>query len=103
MTGYLADDPKPKTSIPGASIISGIGYISGVRCFIWIDDSGINAGAITKMSVEKGLACIEIAKKHKLPLVHLVESAGVNLRNLYWWFLSIHHSDGYCRTSRYDC
>ena len=79
MTGYLADDPKPKTSIPGASIISGIGYISGVRCFIWIDDSGINAGAITKMSVEKGLACIEIAKKHKLPLVHLVESAGVNL------------------------
>ena len=43
MTGYLADDPKPKTSIPGASIISGIGYIAGVRCFIWIDDSGINA------------------------------------------------------------
>ena len=79
MTGYLADDPNPKTSIPGASIISGIGYISGVRCFIWIDDSGINAGAITKMSVEKGLACIELAKKHKLPLVHLVESAGVNL------------------------
>ena len=79
ITGYLADDPKPKSSIPGASIISGIGYISGVRCFIWIDDSGINAGAISKMSVEKGLACIEMAKKHKLPLVHLVESAGVNL------------------------
>ena len=56
ITGYLADDPDPNTSIPGASIISGIGYISGVRCFIWIDDSGINAGAITKMSVEKGLA-----------------------------------------------
>ncbi len=79
ITGYLAEDSNPKSSIPGASIISGIGYISGVRCFIWIDDSGINAGAITMMSVEKGLACIEMAKKHKLPLVHLVESAGVNL------------------------
>ena len=49
---------KTKTSIPG-TVDPGIGYISGVRCFIWIDDSGINAGAITKMSVEKGLACIK--------------------------------------------
>tara|TARA_Y200000002_G_scaffold292292_1_gene246502 strand:+ start:777 stop:2396 length:1620 start_codon:yes stop_codon:yes gene_type:complete len=79
MTGYLVEDINPETSIPGSSIISGIGYINGTKCFIWVDDSGIDAGALTMKSIEKGLACIKMAKKHKLPLIHLVESAGVNL------------------------
>jgi len=79
LAGYLVDDSNPKTSIPGASVIAGIGYVSGVRCVVYIDDSGINAGAITLKSVEKGLACIYMSKRFKLPLVHLVESAGVNL------------------------
>ena len=79
MTGYLAEDTNPETSIPGSSIISGIGYVNSTKCFIWVDDSGIDAGALTMKSIEKGLACIKMAKKHKLPLIHLVESAGVNL------------------------
>ena len=79
MAGYLVDDPNPETTIPGSSILSGIGYVSSTRCMIWVDDSGINAGAITMKSVEKGIACIKLAKRHKLPLIHLVESAGVNL------------------------
>ena len=79
LAGYLVDDPNPVTSIPGASVIAGIGYVSGVQCVVYIDDSGINAGAITLKSVEKGLACIYMSKRFKLPLVHLVESAGVNL------------------------
>ena len=79
LANFLVEDKDPNTSVPGASVISGIGYISGVQCVLYIDDSGINAGAITMKSVEKGLACISIAKKFKLPLVHLVESAGVNL------------------------
>ena len=79
MTGYLAEDTNPKTAIPGSSIISGIGYVNSTKCLIWVDDSGIDAGALTMKSIEKGLACIKMAKKHKLPLIHLVESAGVNL------------------------
>ena len=79
MAGYLVDDPNPENTIPGSSILSGIGYVSSTRCMIWVDDSGINAGAITMKSVEKGIACIKLAKRHKLPLIHLVESAGVNL------------------------
>ncbi|MEE2773412.1 MAG: carboxyl transferase domain-containing protein [Pseudomonadota bacterium] len=79
LAGYLVDDENPNTAIPGANIIAGIGYVSSSRCMIWVDDSGINAGAITMKSVEKGLACIEMAKAQKLPLIHLVESAGVNL------------------------
>ncbi len=79
MAGYLVDDPNPETTIPGSTIISGIGYVNSTRCLVWIDDSGINAGASTMKSVEKGLSCINLAKKHKLPLIHLVESAGANL------------------------
>ena len=75
MTGYLVEDANPETAVPGSSIISGIGYVNSTKCFIWIDDSGINAGALTMKSIEKGLACIKMAKKHKLPLIHLVESA----------------------------
>ena len=77
--GYLVDDTSPETSCPGANMIMGIGFVNGIRCFVWVDDSGINAGATTTKSMEKGLAGIAIAKKQKLPFVHLVESAGANL------------------------
>ena len=79
MANFLVDDPDPETSIPGASMITGIGYISGTRCLVYADDSGINAGASTNMSVKKGLAILKIALRQKLPFVHLVESAGANL------------------------
>ena len=79
MAGYCVDDPDPETSIPGSSLIGGIGYVSGIKCLIYIDDSGINAGATTIKTIEKGLLLLDMAKKHKLPLVHLVESAGANL------------------------
>ncbi|MGR3760398.1 acyl-CoA carboxylase subunit beta [Roseobacteraceae bacterium NS-SX3] len=79
MASYLVDDPDPETSIPGASIILGIGYVSGVRCMIFADDAGINAGAMTGKSVDKALGAIGIAIKQKLPFIHLVESAGADL------------------------
>ena len=37
MAGYCVDDPDPETSIPGSSLIGGIGYVSGVKCLIYID------------------------------------------------------------------
>jgi len=81
MANYLVDDPNPQTSIPGGNIITGIGFVSGVRCLIMVDDSGISAGAITGKTVDKALGCIDVAMKQKLPFIHLVESAGVNLLN----------------------
>ena len=81
MANYLVDDPNPETSIPGGNIITGIGFVSGVRCLIMVDDSGISAGAITGKTVDKALGCIDVAMKQKLPFIHLVESAGVNLLN----------------------
>lgn len=79
LASYLVDDPDPETSVPGASMITGIGFVGGVRAMVFVDDSGINAGAVTTKSVEKGLGCLKIAQRQKLPFIHLVESAGANL------------------------
>ncbi len=79
LTNFLVEDPDRNTSIPGASTIIGIGFVSGVRCLVFVDDSGINAGAMTAGSWDKSLGALKIAAKMKLPFVHLVESAGANL------------------------
>jgi len=81
MINYLIDDNNRETSVPGGSVIAGIGFINGVRCMIFVDDSGINAGAATEKSIDKALGCLDISIRQKLPFVHLVESAGVNLMN----------------------
>jgi geranyl-CoA carboxylase beta subunit len=60
-------------------MVSGIGFVSGVRCMISASDSGIDAGAIQPMGLDKILRVQELALENKLPFVHLVESAGANL------------------------
>jgi geranyl-CoA carboxylase beta subunit len=66
-------------SAPGGGFIAGVGHVSGVRAMIVVDDSGIDAGAVQPMGVEKFLRAQTIALAQKLPFVHLVESAGANL------------------------
>lgn len=80
MAGYLMDDPDPATSVPGGSQIAGIGFVSGVRCMVVITDSAIQAGAMTEAGNLKLMRCQDIALENKLPFIHLVESAGANLR-----------------------
>jgi geranyl-CoA carboxylase beta subunit len=79
MANYLVDDPDPETSVPGASMITGVGYVGGSRVMVMVDDAGINAGAMTARSVDKALGVLGIALKQKLPFVHCVESAGADL------------------------
>lgn len=79
LTNYLVEDPDPETSIPGGSVILGVGFISGIRCMIWVDDSGIRAGTATRAGWDASANIQELSLRHKLPLIHLVESAGVNL------------------------
>ena len=81
LAGYLVDTPDPDKSIAGSTIISGIGFIGGVRCMIVVDDSGIMAGSLTEASGYRLRRSEEIALRQKLPFVHLVESAGADLLN----------------------
>ncbi|WP_425045181.1 acyl-CoA carboxylase subunit beta [Primorskyibacter sp. S87] len=79
LAGYLVDSPNPEKSVPGAAVIAGIGFVSGVRCVVVVDDSGIKAGAMVEMTGAAFLSAQDLALRHKLPFLHLVESAGANL------------------------
>jgi len=79
VAGWCLDNPDPAKTIPGGGLVAGIGYVSGVRCMVAASDSGIDAGAIQPMGLEKILRVLDIAKENKLPFLHLVESAGANL------------------------
>jgi len=79
VAGWCLDHPDPAKTIPGGGLVAGIGTVSGVRCMVAASDSGIDAGAIQPMGLEKILRVLDIARENKLPFLHLVESAGANL------------------------
>lgn len=81
LAGYLLDTDDPDKSVPGSTIIAGIGYVSGVRAAIVVDDSGIRAGSLTTAGGYRLERMQEIALAQKLPFIHLVESAGGDLLN----------------------
>ncbi len=81
LAGYLLDTDDPDKSVPGSTVITGIGFIGGVRCMIVVDDSGIAAGTLTSATGYRVTRCEEIALQQKLPFVHLVESGGGDLLN----------------------
>ena len=81
LAGYLLDTKIEDKSIPGSTIMAGIGFISGTRCAIVVDDSGIKAGTLTTAGGWRLERMQEIALAQKLPFVHLVESAGGDLVN----------------------
>jgi len=81
LAGYLWDGKKPEKSIPGSTVIAGIGFVAGVRCVIVVDDSGIQAGAMTAAGGGRIRRAQEVSLEQKLPFIHLVESAGGDLLN----------------------
>ncbi|ABD88743.1 acyl-CoA carboxylase subunit beta [Rhodopseudomonas palustris] len=79
LAGYLFDTADAAKSVPGGGVIAGIGFVSGVRCMISANDSGIDAGALQPYGLDKTLRVQQLALENKLPFVQLVESAGANL------------------------
>lgn len=63
----------------GASIVGGIGVISGVECVIVANDPTIAGGTTNPKSLKKQLRIMDIALKNRMPLISLVESGGANL------------------------
>ena len=91
---YLCDDGKPFTEIgafagygmyeaeggcPAGGTVSGIGYINGRQCVIVANDQTVKAGAWFPITGKKNLRMQEIAMENKLPVIYLVDSAGVYL------------------------
>jgi 3-methylcrotonyl-CoA carboxylase beta subunit len=64
---------------PSAGVVVGIGKVSGRQCVIAANDATVKAGAWFPMTAKKNLRAQEIALENKLPIVYLVDSAGVFL------------------------
>ncbi|MDQ6756418.1 MAG: acyl-CoA carboxylase subunit beta [Bacteroidota bacterium] len=91
---YLKDADKPFTEIgsfagyemyeeyggcPSGGTVAGIGYISGKQCVIVANDQTVKAGAWFPITGKKNLRMQEISIENKLPIIYLVDSAGVFL------------------------
>ena len=64
---------------PSAGVVTGVGQVSGRRVMIVANDATVKAGAFFPMTCKKVLRAQRIAHENRLPLVYLVDSAGVFL------------------------
>jgi len=64
---------------PAGGTVSGIGYIDGRQCVIIANDQTVKAGAWFPITGKKNLRMQEIAMENNLPVIYLVDSAGVYL------------------------
>ena len=91
---YLVDKEKPFIEIgafagyemyaeqggcPAGGTVAGIGYVSGRQCVIVANDQTVKAGAWFPITGKKNLRMQEIAMENHLPIIYLVDSAGVFL------------------------
>lgn len=64
---------------PSAGVVTGIGYVKGRMCMIVANDATVKAGAWFPMTAKKNLRAQEIAMENRIPIIYLVDSAGVFL------------------------
>lgn len=64
---------------PSGGVVTGIGYIHGRQCVIVANDATVKAGAWFPITAKKNLRAQEIAMENRLPIIYLVDSAGVFL------------------------
>ena len=91
---YLVDPDKPFVEIgafagyemyadqggcPAGGTVGGVGYVSGRQCVIVANDQTVKAGAWFPITGKKNLRLQEIAMENHLPIIYLVDSAGVFL------------------------
>ena len=70
---------KKHGDCPSAGVIVKIGYISKVLCIVVANDATVKAGAWFPITAKKNLRAQEIAIENRLPIIYLVDSAGVFL------------------------
>ena len=77
---FAAEDMyEEQGGCPSAGVVCGIGYVSGRQCMIVANDATVKAGAWFPMTAKKNLRAQEIAMENRLPVIYLVDSAGVYL------------------------
>lgn len=70
---------KEHGGCPAGGVVIVIGYVSGKQCIVVANDATVKAGAWFPITAKKNLRAQEIAMENKLPIIYLVDSAGVFL------------------------
>ena len=79
--GLFAGDGmyKEQGGCPSGGVVTGIGYVKGRQCVIVANDATVKAGAWFPITAKKNLRAQEISMENRLPIIYLVDSAGVFL------------------------
>jgi len=64
---------------PSGGVVTGIGYVQGRQCVIVANDATVKAGAWFPITAKKNMRAQEVAMENRLPIIYLVDSAGVFL------------------------
>ena len=64
---------------PGAGVITGVGVVAGHECVVVANDATVKAGSWWPETIRKILRAQEVAMRQRIPIIYLVDSAGVNL------------------------
>ena len=70
---------KEHGGCPSGGVVVKIGYVSGKQCIVVANDATVKAGAWFPITAKKNLRAQEIAIENRLPIIYLVDSAGVYL------------------------
>jgi acetyl-CoA carboxylase carboxyltransferase component len=70
---------KEEGGCPGGGVVVVIGYVAGRQCVVVANDATVKAGAWFPITAKKNLRAQEISIENKLPIIYLVDSAGVYL------------------------
>ncbi len=71
----------------GASVVGGVGVVSGVECLIVASEATVKGGAVCELGVAKTRRFAEIADQNRLVSINLIESAGADLPNQHKIFV----------------
>ncbi len=77
--GLLVAHDKYDGQAPGAGVITAVGYVLGRECVIVANDATVKAGSWWPETIAKILRAQECAMRSRVPIIYLVDSAGVNL------------------------
>jgi 3-methylcrotonyl-CoA carboxylase beta subunit len=77
--GLLIAYDEYQGQAPAAAVVTSIGKVQGRECVVVANDATIKAGAWFPETIKKILRAQEIAMRNRVPIVYLVDSAGVNL------------------------
>ncbi len=77
--GLLVAYDQYNGQAPAAAVVTSVGKVNGRECVVVANDATIKAGAWYPETIKKILRAQEIAMRNRVPIVYLVDSAGVNL------------------------